>query len=99
MDQFNEIIVSYDISNNKMRKKFHDLLLDFGLQPIQKSVFWGRVLAPEMKTISNNFPKYINQEDDDSIFLVMVQLSKKYLNNSIGIKSEFFVQNDSYEIV
>jgi CRISPR-associated protein Cas2 len=52
-----EILVSYDIENNKIRSKLFDKLKDFGLRPLQKSVFWGRIRKPEEKLLIS----YINQ--------------------------------------
>ncbi|MCT7468282.1 CRISPR-associated endonuclease Cas2 [Aliarcobacter cryaerophilus] len=37
---FYEVLVSYDIEDNKNRKKLFEVLKDMGLNSIQKSVFW-----------------------------------------------------------
>ncbi len=99
MDLFSEIIVSYDISNNKARKKLYDSLLDLGLLPIQKSVFWGRVLDAELKSIIDLFPMYVNSENDDSVFLTKTNLRKHWNKHSIGIPKDVFQHNEHYEII
>lgn len=46
-----EVIVCYDIENNKVRKKIYDGLMDFGLRSIQKSVFWGSLIPAEINAV------------------------------------------------
>ena len=36
---YTQVVISYDIADNKKRLKFYEVLKDFGLLPIQKSVF------------------------------------------------------------
>ena len=63
MKIYSEVIVAYDVAQNKARKKLFDGLLDIGLYPIQKSVFWGRVNSAERKAISRLFEKWLEGED------------------------------------
>ena len=48
---YTQVIIAYDIADNKKRIKFYETLKDFGLLPIQKSVFWGYILPSERKSI------------------------------------------------
>lgn len=45
-----EVIVCYDIHNNKTRKKFREALLNVGLTNIQESAYWGKVPNWQRKT-------------------------------------------------
>jgi CRISPR-associated protein Cas2 len=51
MTEKHDIIVAYDIDDNKQRKDVFEQLRDLGLHPVQKSVFWGRVLPAEHRAI------------------------------------------------
>ena len=46
-----QYLVCYDIRDNRSRNKVADLLLDFGLQHIQQSVFWGFLSVAEVNNI------------------------------------------------
>lgn len=57
MELYSEVIVTYDVADNKNRKKLREGLLDIGLSDIQKSVFWGRVNKAERKAVTRLFQK------------------------------------------
>lgn len=67
------IIISYDISNDKLRTRFAKFLSKFGHR-IQYSVFEinnsNRILMNIMAEISNNFEKCFSQEDSVIIFIL-----------------------------
>ncbi len=44
-------IVAYDISDNKLRNRLFESLKDFGLRPIQESVFWGQLRTAEQNAV------------------------------------------------
>jgi CRISPR-associated protein Cas2 len=46
------VIVTYDISNDKLRKKVSDSCLDYGLDRSQFSVFTGRLKAIHIRALS-----------------------------------------------
>ena len=46
-----DLVVAYDIDDNRQRKEVYEQLRDLGLTPIQKSVFWGRVLPAEERAV------------------------------------------------
>lgn len=67
------IIISYDISNDKLRTRFSKYLGKFGHR-IQYSVFEvdnsDKILNNIMAGISNNFEKKFSQEDSVIIFVL-----------------------------
>lgn len=88
MKLFFEVLVSYDIEDNKNRKKLFDTLKDMGLVSIQKSVFWGHLKMAEIKLLPNLFAKYCSKTD--KAFFVRADLSKEILNNSTGYAASDF---------
>ena len=93
---YSQVIVSYDIEDNKLRKKLFDELKNLGLMPIQKSVFWGYVLTSEKRVIKTLFKKYC--QDSDKAFLVNVNLDNN-LEYTFGYKKEDFIHPESFEII
>ncbi len=63
MGLFHEVIVSYDVSDNKLRKKVLDALKDYGLFSIQKSVMWGEVNQAEERAIRKFLGETLEKED------------------------------------
>ena len=94
---YTQIIVSYDISNTKSRTKFFEELKDLGLKPIQKSLFWGYVLASEKRIIKTLFKKYCKIETDKAI-MVNATLDKD-LNDSFGYDEDDFKHPSGFEII
>jgi CRISPR-associated protein Cas2 len=94
---YTQIIVSYDISNTKKRTKFFEELKDIGLIPIQKSLFWGYVLASEKVIIKHLFKIYCDIKTDKAI-MVNASLDKD-LKNSFGYEEDDFKHPNSFEII
>jgi CRISPR-associated protein Cas2 len=94
---YTQVIVSYDIANTKNRNKFFDELKDLGLAPIQKSVFWGYIMASEKRIIKELFKKYCEIETDKA-FMVNAVLDKD-LDDSFGYDEEDFAHPESFAIV
>ncbi|MBE7410990.1 MAG: CRISPR-associated endonuclease Cas2 [Leptospiraceae bacterium] len=93
-----EIIVCYDISSNKSRRKLVKELKDMGLSNIQESVFWGRVLNAEISSIKRIFTEILDKEFDRA-FLVKTNFSKQAIEYSFGYKDVKNFQERDYEIV
>ena len=70
-----EVLICYDVENNKMRKKLHQALLDLGLRNIQMSVFWGHLMQAEINAVKILFEDYLN-EGIDRAFLTTCKLEK-----------------------
>ncbi|MDD2652863.1 MAG: CRISPR-associated endonuclease Cas2 [Sulfurimonas sp.] len=95
MALYYEVLISYDIEENKNRKKLFDELKDMGLVSIQKSVFWGHLKGAEITIISHLFDKYCS--DNDKAFFVKANLAKEILKNSFGYeKQDFEVKEFEY---
>ena len=92
-----QIIVSYDISDKKKRKKLYEELLDIGLVPIQKSVFWGYALTSEKRVVKNLFKKYCDK-DTDRAFVINTVIDKD-MDSSFGYKENFFKKPDGFEVL
>jgi CRISPR-associated endonuclease Cas2 len=93
-----EVIVSYDIVNNKSRKKVHDSLLDLGLISIQYSVFFGRLNQAELSAMNRILEKYIDRESDKSFFITG-NFSIQLMNQCIGYSRKDIFENKDYEII
>ena len=56
-------LVSYDMSNNKNRKKISDYLLEKGFLRIQKSVFLGEIVKTKIEDILENICLFLDKEE------------------------------------
>ena len=93
---YSQVIVSYDIENNKNRTKLFNELKDIGLISIQKSVFWGYVLVSEKRVIKELFKKYCDK--NDKAFIINASLDKN-LQNCFGYTKDNFSHPESFEVV
>ncbi|MCX8000232.1 MAG: CRISPR-associated endonuclease Cas2 [Leptospiraceae bacterium] len=93
-----EILVCYDIGDDKRRRKFVKELKDVGLQNIQESVFWGRVLNAEIKAILRIMESLLKKEEDKA-FLLYTNLSKQIEKNSFGYSSFEMFEERNYEVI
>ena len=94
---YSQVIVSYDIEDNKNRKKLFEELKDIGLKSIQKSVFWGYVLISEKRVIKELFKKYCDKKIDKA-FMINATLDKD-LDNCFGYEEDDFNHPESFEII
>jgi len=53
------VIVTYDISNNKARRKISERCLDYGLDRTQYSVFSGRLRPTSIRALSKALQQYV----------------------------------------
>lgn len=95
-NMYTQVIVSYDIENNKNRTKLFEELKDIGLVAIQKSVFWGYILPSEKRIIKMLFDKYCDKFD--KAFIVNCVLDKN-LDLCFGYKDDDFSHPESFEII
>ncbi len=58
-----EYLIAYDIVENKTRTLVYNELYAYGLNAIQKSLFWGYLTSAEINAISRYFEKYLQQSD------------------------------------
>ena len=64
-------LLSYDISNDKIRKRVSDYLIEKGFLRIQNSVFLGEIHITKIDDILENICLLVD-EDEDSIFCVPI---------------------------
>ncbi|TGK12367.1 CRISPR-associated endonuclease Cas2 [Leptospira fletcheri] len=84
MKNFIEILVCYDIESNRIRKKVSDMLKDFGLVSIQKSVYWGWVIPAEKKAILHNIHNKYDLQISDRVLVMDVNLASNAKSILIG---------------
>jgi CRISPR-associated protein Cas2 len=65
-----EVLVSYDIENNKKRTKLLNQLKDIGMISIQKSVMWGKLLPADIILIKRVLTKELCKDSDKAFILV-----------------------------
>ena len=58
-----EYLISYDITDNKMRTDLHKELSGFGLRAVQKSVFWGYLSFAELHAVKRSLKKHLDIQD------------------------------------
>ena len=67
MSLYVKYLVCYYISNTRTRSKFFDFLKDLGLTPIQKSVFFGDLKTPEVRSLKAAAEKWLDASCDSCL--------------------------------
>lgn len=96
MGMYAKYIVCYDVENNKRRSKFFDFLKDLGLQPIQKSVFYGELSTAELRSLATTAQKLLKPETDSCLW-VLCPLKPTEFRQFIGYKSFSYIKADGHE--
>lgn len=94
---YTQVIIAYDIADNKKRIKFYETLKDFGLLPIQKSVFWGYILPSERKSIISIYKEFCDIKSDN-VIMVNAALEQN-IQDCFGYTKEFFRKPNDYDII
>lgn len=92
-----EVLVSYDIENNKQRKKIFEQLKDIGLEPIQKSVFWGFLNKAEERAVYRLFAEL--NDGTDKAFLVRAKLGEVIGKYGLGYQAHDFKSPESFDVL
>ena len=58
-----EYLICYDIEDNRIRTKSYQELEKYGLQPIQKSVFWGYLTNAEFHSVHRYLEQMLGKRD------------------------------------
>lgn len=74
----------YDIKNNKNRNKVFSICRNFGMFPIQKSVFLGIIDEDRKEIFLNNLKSNIDKQDS----IIILQSTKNNVKNSILLGKE-----------
>jgi len=86
---YHEVLVSYDIEDNRQRNRLFRALKEAALRPIQKSVFWGHVNRAEERAIRRLLKEHCAR--GDKAFIVRAHLSAQIAqHNSVGYTSGDF---------
>ena len=75
MARTTEVIIAYDIEDNKTRTRLFNQLKDVGMISIQKSVMWGRLLPADIKLAKRILSNEI-ESDTDKAFILVSKLSE-----------------------
>lgn len=94
MAKTKEVIIAYDIENNKVRTQLFNQLKDVGMISIQKSVMWGRLLPADIN-LAKRILKEILDNKTDKAFVIVSKLSENA--SFYGIKPDF-AEYDDYGI-
>ncbi len=86
MAKTTEVLISYDIENNKTRTRLFNQLKDVGMISIQKSVMWGRLLPADIKLAKRILANEIESKTD-KVFILVSKLSENA--KFYGIKPNF----------
>lgn len=89
-----EVIIAYDIENNKTRTRLFNQLKDVGMISVQKSVMWGR-LQPADISLAKRILKQELKQDSDKAFILVSRLSE---NATFYGNKPNFSEYDSYAI-
>lgn len=73
--QEREVLISYDIENNKKRTQLLNQLKNIGMISVQKSVMWGRLLPVDI-VLARRVLKEELDKDCDKAFILVVKLSE-----------------------
>lgn len=85
-----EYIIAYDISNTKVRNKLFERLKDHGLNPIQKSIFWGTLNNAEKRSIERISKEILNEDEEAKLIFVNVDILKNKECFFLGHKLDEF---------
>lgn len=90
---YTRYLVCYDIEDNKTRKKLADFLKDLGLQPLQKSVFWGELNRAELRSLERYTRSHLDKSSD-KCFWIATSLDEMQLKKGIGYEHFSYIPPD-----
>lgn len=93
-----EVLVCYDVSNDKTRKKLRNRLKDLGLEPVQLSVMWGFISMAEERAVRQTFQEML-KKGEDKAFLARSNLVGRGPEVVFGYEKEEFSEPKPYEVV
>ncbi len=90
-----EVLVCYDISDDKKRDKFFERMKDLGLLNIQNSVFWGYLNAAEERAVLKELQKHTDAESDCG-FIIRASLRANVSVSTVGYTLSDFPEDIEY---
>lgn len=88
-----QYLIGYDIENTKNRTKLFEKLKDFGLKPVQKSLFYGELSNAEKLSVKIFLKKYCL--DGDKAIITAASLK---IEDTIGYEKDDFTKKE-FEIL
>lgn len=84
-----EYLISYDIEDNKVRTRIFKELSRHGLNPVQKSVFWGYLSSAELQSIK----RYLDDklENTDRAFITHTNFNRRGQSYFVGHRKDDFM--------
>ena len=71
------VVVSYDIGNDRRRLKTANLLMDYGGERVQRSVFECYITARNLKRLQQRLEDLIDEENDSVRFYVLCKSCRR----------------------
>lgn len=96
---YSRYIVCYDIENIKTRNKLYKSLKDFGLMPIQKSVFLGELTKAEISSIRRLVNDLLDKKTDKCLYIQTNLTDQDIIKNCFGYKDFKYVSVDGFETI
>lgn len=90
-----EVIVCYDVEDNKTRRKLSEALKDIGLMPVQKSVFWGHLRPAEERAVMREFDNLLDSASDRA-FIARINLTDVCKQAAFGYDSGILERTPDY---
>ena len=88
-----QYLIAYDIENTKNRTKLFEKLKDFGLKPVQKSLFYGELSNAEKLSVKIFLKQYCL--DGDKAIITAVSLK---IEDTLGYEKDDFTKKE-FEIL
>lgn len=92
-----EYLIAYDIEDNKTRTSIYKQLLAYGLNAVQKSVFWGCLSIAELNAIIRLFNNSLSTVD--KVFITRVNMQEQKLDYSFGYNDKAFKDWDEHGFI
>lgn len=90
-------LISYDIEDNKKRKKISDFLIEYSFIRIQKSVFIGDISEKKQQELSNKIISYL-AKSKYSLFVSGLEKDNLYEDEELSTKNKE-ISNNEYFII
>lgn len=98
MSLYVKYLVCYDISNTRTRSKFFDFIKDLGLTPIQKSVFFGDLKTPEVRSLKAAAEKWLDASCDSCLYFPC-HLKVEDIRKCFGLKHFTYIEPHENRVI
>lgn len=96
---YSKYLICYDIEDDKTRTKFFDKMKDFGLIPIQKSVFYGDLNNAEATSVKRIAFELLDCTADKCLFVKCNLQPEQIRQQCLGYSEFVYVEPDGYETI